>query len=953
MRLYWPIRITITLLASLVFTANNGAHAAAKDKGLASLSPDSSWFVKAYNRKGQAYDPTAPEGQKMVSYQSYVNIFHVPSRKLVKSIWFSSPLDDVFIGPASRLLFTRQGKKYTAYAMANGGELWQTEADIFEQLPGGLYLLWDKNKSSELKIISAKDGAVKESYQITDPAFGKAPMRILPEGERYLLVKPDGQAGNHYFIIDRKNKGKTHSYTNMPCMAGVPGTERFNALYLAPDSFCLVQFTPGQEGFHKQISGDKILKRASDWMKEYDGRSGAMNRGQFTPYTQLNDKLNKLSISPNAQYFTLPLYGQNQSYQALSSNVIVFDFEQEKIVLNYQQNNLLQYANSTNGFQEWQNDTTLLVGAANQGVVISLYGAQYSSQQFSYNAINRRGAPPVVGPNHEMVVTQTMDVMAISSSLKSNVDYRLRDFWFGGFGPEGRLIYYNAQDDRTGFLFTGQLRDMRFNDDVTEYTFRSRPPSVIAPESMLSDGPNSGFRYFRMNQVRNFDSQPAGDSLFMVFHTLEIDYNTYKFNLQLFDKEGNYYSGACNTPDGKDWCVKVFDHDHGNEKVIEEIEIQEKKASQSMPYSIALVLDFSGSMGQERANALRQGAVKLFKIKRPEDQMFVIGYDNEVGIETQPSDDSQELAGSLLMDGIERYGGATAMLDAIEAAIRQLEEMDSDGEAIIILFTDGYDNASNLSLEEAIGMALDQGVKINTVGYGNRINQAKLMALAYNTYGAYYRIFKQENLSWILEDMYRKSLNYYTLEFDVPASDIYEARIELCNKTASNSISLAVNSRLGGGGGSSIGLPVVASDASADYTDQADTAGYGLTGYVDGKLDKMAQNEFRSIDFPNIKFVTDKTEIVPGTDVGLEEVALFMEKYPEVHIEITGHTDVRGSEQYNLELSEKRAEKVKSIIVDQGIAAQRISTRGAGEGEQTQQGLQADRRVEFRITRFR
>ena len=114
------------------------------------------------------------------------------------------------------------------------------------------------------------------------------------------------------------------------------------------------------------------------------------------------------------------------------------------------------------------------------------------------------------------------------------------------------------------------------------------------------------------------------------------------------------------------------------------------------------------------------------------------------------------------------------------------------------------------------------------------------------------------------------------------------------------------------------------------------------------------EEEFESIDMPDIKFVFNETTIITGTDEGLDELAAFMIKHPSIKVEISGHTDNIGKPDFNQTLSEKRAEKVKLLMTGMGISADRISTVGYGDtipiaDNNTDEGRQQNRRVEFRI----
>jgi outer membrane protein OmpA-like peptidoglycan-associated protein len=78
-----------------------------------------------------------------------------------------------------------------------------------------------------------------------------------------------------------------------------------------------------------------------------------------------------------------------------------------------------------------------------------------------------------------------------------------------------------------------------------------------------------------------------------------------------------------------------------------------------------------------------------------------------------------------------------------------------------------------------------------------------------------------------------------------------------------------------------------------------------------------------------------------------------MNAYPEVRIEIRGHTDSQGPAAFNLQLSQKRAESVRQYLINGGIAADRITAIGVGEEEPissnaTAEGRSQNRRIEFK-----
>jgi outer membrane protein OmpA-like peptidoglycan-associated protein len=109
----------------------------------------------------------------------------------------------------------------------------------------------------------------------------------------------------------------------------------------------------------------------------------------------------------------------------------------------------------------------------------------------------------------------------------------------------------------------------------------------------------------------------------------------------------------------------------------------------------------------------------------------------------------------------------------------------------------------------------------------------------------------------------------------------------------------------------------------------------------------------------NIYYDFNKSVIRKGEAGELIALANILKQYPDLTIELTSHTDTRGTADYNMELSEKRSESSKSYLLLQGIAASRIITKAAGESAPrnkclegvscTEEEHQYNRRTEVRI----
>ena len=105
-----------------------------------------------------------------------------------------------------------------------------------------------------------------------------------------------------------------------------------------------------------------------------------------------------------------------------------------------------------------------------------------------------------------------------------------------------------------------------------------------------------------------------------------------------------------------------------------------------------------------------------------------------------------------------------------------------------------------------------------------------------------------------------------------------------------------------------------------------------------------------------ITFDVNKTTIKPESENTLMKALKTLQTYPEISVEIIGHTDSDGSAKSNQKLSEGRAESVKAWLVSKGIDGNRITTKGYGEDKpvadnKTKEGKQKNRRIEFTRTK--
>ncbi len=104
----------------------------------------------------------------------------------------------------------------------------------------------------------------------------------------------------------------------------------------------------------------------------------------------------------------------------------------------------------------------------------------------------------------------------------------------------------------------------------------------------------------------------------------------------------------------------------------------------------------------------------------------------------------------------------------------------------------------------------------------------------------------------------------------------------------------------------------------------------------------------------DVLFDTGKAQLNPGSDRKLDQLAQFLTSHPERRVQIDGYTDSVGTDAYNQDLSQRRADAVKSALIARGIDPSRIGTQGYGKGypvadNTNSGGRQLNRRVEVVI----
>lgn len=128
-----------------------------------------------------------------------------------------------------------------------------------------------------------------------------------------------------------------------------------------------------------------------------------------------------------------------------------------------------------------------------------------------------------------------------------------------------------------------------------------------------------------------------------------------------------------------------------------------------------------------------------------------------------------------------------------------------------------------------------------------------------------------------------------------------------------------------------------------------------LRGQLSPGITVTNRGDYLVVNMPeSLLFATDSASVNPKLTADLKSVASSLMKYPNSRIEVIGHTDNTGTAAYNMDLSQRRASSVASILMGSGVPSGRLTAYGRGEDSPvasnlTPEGRSQNRRVEIII----
>jgi Ca-activated chloride channel family protein len=268
-------------------------------------------------------------------------------------------------------------------------------------------------------------------------------------------------------------------------------------------------------------------------------------------------------------------------------------------------------------------------------------------------------------------------------------------------------------------------------------------------------------------------------------YTLHVDAEEVVLNCTVLDGKGELVNDLTKSE------FKVFE-DKALQKVI-------SLQHQDTPVSIGLLVDNSGSMGTKRA-AVAAAALDLIKASNPQDETFVINFSDQAYLDQDFTSDLDKLKNGL--SHLSQSGG-TALYDTVVTAANKMERSATRPRKVLIVITDGDDNASKLTLDNATHRVQDmQGPIIYSIGLlfgGDKSRHAKrdLQALSSETGGIAFFPSTLKDVDSVAAEVARDIRNQYAIAYHSPQASTGGYRTVKVEAHASGHGKLTVYTRSG------------------------------------------------------------------------------------------------------------------------------------------------------------
>jgi len=445
--------------------------------------------------------------------------------------------------------------------------------------------------------------------------------------------------------------------------------------------------------------------------------------------------------------------------------------------------------------------------------------------------------------------------------------------------------------------------EVKVKVDTTDEEFIPKP----IPKTIIKSEKKNKY----LNGVIPYDKLENDSQLSLKIKGVDIDNfpDSVSIYFVIQDEFGNFVAGLAppytENKSYKEFFLPIVESiiDNGKRFKINGFNVTEYHENDTKPISISLALDYSGSMSQNinNLNLAVRNFIDLWS-KYSKDEISIVKYDHRVYTVVPPNKNKKEVS-ERFKDDFFLYGGWTALYDGAVEAMNNL--VTSQKPKVLILFTDGIENASfPTTANDVLQMARKNKIKIYTVGFGMdpmSIDEWLLNDLSTKTGGKYYfapRGDEKDIIKKIFSDIFYSTKVFYKLTFKPIKEYPSSPRNVKLNVTHPKDKNITL-------------VDSVKYYPPKSNIDLPEPERKLVVAYFDFNKDNLR---------------ADKT-------YNLEKFANYLLQNEHYKIEITGHTDSKGSDKYNYNLGLRRAKEVAKFLEKKGIKRNRMIVRSKGEKE--------------------
>ncbi|MBX2842078.1 MAG: VWA domain-containing protein [Flammeovirgaceae bacterium] len=762
---------------------------------------------------------------------------------------------------------------------------------------------------------------------------------VMENGRDVLVIEP-GKILNFYDRLSWKSNRKLMGHTHKDSFIGFIESPDGNYLMGKTSKGFILWNLRGKPEMLGRIPGfdAKFIKNGKEivtldyqnrlvFVKQYEtvslNKKTEFNCNTYKSYLYYDYKTGS-SLSPDGE---LVAFLAKKLGESLS--IGVFNIDSQKLVFELDSSQFTTELLEINQPYQWvSNEELVLLQEGDEGTRISLnsnmdpkplsfkhkFFASYANDYtFQAAYVNKKVGFDQWKNGYNLILKETK---------KSTRTFSYSDAMFLSFSADDQFVFIEQQDTTHALIKLNDLANGKFSRPLkfSRTLFRPGRETAIVDDAQAP----ADYDYTYLENYKHIKDLPQNAKLKVHYLSRENEGKKVGIKVHLMDEEGNYYYGASAEDWEKIWCNLKLKNNKG--KSIEKtFEVEEITSEEHPAQAIVIVMDHSGSMGNERSIIVQDAVDKFIENKREVDMVALVKYDSHVGIEAGFSVDKDTLIEQFNKNGLSGYGGGTALIDVTYEGVEMLDKLEGYEEKSIIVFTDGNENSSVLTPNELVIEAREKGVKIHNIGFGDVVDERYLKKISALTGGGYFQIYDRLDFMRIFDDVYKKNQSYYTVNFEVGKRGVYSTTLKICGDNISDSINITFSN-----------MPVLEDDP----------------------VEEIEEDEFKrkpkkgEVKLLNVKFEFANTNILDESKMEVRKAIAYMHRYQNITVELRGHTDNIGSPQDNLMLSTQRANRIKEILISTGIKPERILIAGFGEdnpiaSNETEEGRALNRRTEF------